>query len=230
MTTFLEMQDEALDLAGQSSLESRGRIKRFINEEYLNLVQKTGTPIKTSPTVTLVNGQGDYDLTAPPFSLTDFIDVQSLIYAWGNTSPYQTAPLSEVSPQQIYELRRNLIAGVVRVYAVNGLSTLMLYPAAMTGDTLSLVYAYRPATMATDSDTPALLRIEDHASVTYAAAYRSALLSKSPLAGGLAAESQNRLNSAMARQNRVGGSSKNVRRGRGVFIPHDPSADVRWNW
>ncbi|MBA3841005.1 MAG: hypothetical protein H0X39_00015 [Actinobacteria bacterium] len=230
MTTFLELQDEALDLADQSSLEERGRVKRFLNEAYIELVQRTGTPIKTSTVTTLVDGQGDYDLTATPFSLTDFVRVQMLIYAWGGTTANQTTPLEEVSPQQIYWLRRNSISGVVRAYAFNGLSQLLLYPAPMLGDTLQIAYEYRPALMATDSDTPALLRPEDHAAVVYQAAYRAALLSKSPLASGLAAESQTRSMAAMARQNRAGGSVKRVRRGRGVWIPNDNSTDVRWNW
>jgi hypothetical protein len=230
LTTFLELQDEALDLAGLSSPEERGRVKRFLNEVYLDVVQRTSTPIKTSATVSLVAGQGDYDLTAAPFSLTDFVRIQMPIYAWGGTSTNQTSPLTETSPEEVFWLRRNTISAVVRVYAMNGLSTLMLYPAPMSGDTLSLSYEYRPSAMATDSDTPALLRYEDHAAVTYGAAARAALLSKSPLAAALQAQAQTRLDAAMARQNRVGGGGKTVRRGRRRFVPHDPGVDLGGSW
>lgn len=230
MTTFLEMQDEALDLAGLSSPEERGRVKRFLNEDYLAIVQRSGTPIKTSATISLIAGQGDYDLTAAPFSLTDFVRMQTPIYAWGSLAPNQTSPLEQVTPEQIFYMRRNLVAGVVRVYAINGISTLMIYPSPMTGDTLQLSYEYRPATMATDSDTPVLLRYEDHSAVTYSAASRAALLSGSPKYAGLKIEAQQRMDAAMARQNRVGGSAVSIRRGRRRFYPRDNSTDLGGRW
>lgn len=226
-TTFLALQDQTLDLAGLSPPEWRGSVKTWLNEEYINLVQKTGTPIKSTAAVALVNGQGDYDLTASPWSLTDFIRVQSLIYAWGGNAANQTATLEETQPQEIYALRQSTVTGLVRQYAINGLSTLMLYPSPTTGDLLTMSYEYRPALMATDSDTPILLRDEDHPAVLYAAAYRAALVgnpSKVPL---LAAEMARRLQMAMARQNRVGGASKRLRRGARRYAPHDNSTDYR---
>lgn len=227
MTTFLELQDETLDLAGLSSLEERARVKRFLNEEYLRLAAKVGSAIKSTPSVALVQGQGDYDLTAPPFSLTDFVRMQIPVYSWGNTSPFQTMPLTLVSPQKIFELRRNLVTGITKAFAINGLSTLMLYPLPMSGDSIVLSYEYRPSPMASDSDTPALIGYEDQSAVVYAAAYRAALLAKSPIAAGLKVELQERRDDAMASQNRLGGNAKSIRRvGRG-FVPHDNSSDYR---
>lgn len=229
-TSYLQIQDQVLNLAGLSSIEWRGPVKDWINEEYLSAVLKTGTPIKTSATISLVNGQGDYDLTAAPFSLTDFVRIQMLIYAWGSISPNQTSPLEQVTPESIYYLRRNLVAGVVRVYAVNGLSTLMLYPAASTGDTLAVSYEYRPTLMATDSDLPALLRPEDQPLLVYSTAYRAAMFANPAKVPMLEAEMQRRMDAAMARQNRVGGSAVALRRGRRRFYPRDNSTDLGGRW
>lgn len=232
MTTFLEMQDEALDLAGLSSPEERGRVKRFLNEDYLKLAAKIGTPIKSTATITLTQGQGDYDLTATPFSLTDFVRVQTLIYSWGGLSSNMTDTLWPVAPQEVFRLRRNPIAGVVRVYAINGASVLMLYPAPTTGDTLILSYEYRPAQMASDSDTPVLIRYEDEPAVVYAAAYRAALLAKAPaqVVQFLLAEKTQRANDAIAAQNRIAGTAKSIRRTGRRFIPHDNSMDLGGRW
>lgn len=232
MTTFLDMQDEALDLSGLSAGEERGRVKRLLNEEYLNRVQKIGSPVKSTATITLVQGQGDYDVTAAPFSLTDFVSVQQPVYNWGGITSGQIDPLRQVTPQEIFGLRRNSISGVVRVYSFNGASTLMLYPAPSSGDTLVLSYFYRPAAMATDSDTPALISPEDQAVVTYSAAYRAALLAnKSPqMVTWLLNEKTQRINDAIASQNRIGGGGKSIRRGGRRFVPHDNSQDLGVGW
>lgn len=229
MTTFLELQDEALDLSGLGAPTERGRVKRFLNEEYLRIVAKTGAPIKTAPAATLTQGLGTYDLTAAPFSLTDFVRVEELIYSWGNSAPFQTMPLQLVTPQQIYELRRNTVTGIVHAYAIQGVSTLMIYPAPMTGDTLALTYEYRPAAMVADSDTPALISVEQQSAIVYAAAYRAALLSRAPVnvVQFLQAEKQARQDAAVASQNRLGGNAISVRRGQRPFVPHDNSADYR---
>lgn len=229
-TSFLDIRNEVCDLAGISSVDNGDRVKKWINEEYISLVQKTGTPIKSTPAVALVNGQGDYDLTAAPWSLTDFLRIQSLIYAWGGNTANQTATLEETQPQQIYALRQSTVSGLVRQYALNGLSTLMLYPSPLTGDTLTMSYEYRPAPMATDSDVPLLLRPEDQPALVYAAAYRGALWANPAKAPALATEMARRAEMAMARQNRAGGAAKHFRRGWRRYAPHDPSTDYRgWN-
>lgn len=230
MTTFKDMYEEASDLAGASAPEEIGRIKRFLNEEYITRVNALGSAIKTSATITLVNGQGDYDVTAAPFSLADFVKVQMPIYAWGGISTNQTTPLSQVTPQEIFWLRRNPVSGVVRVYGFNGSSTLMLYPAPSTGDTMQLSYEFRPPLMAADSDLPVWIGLEDQPVLIYAAAYRAALLSKSPIAAGLLAEKKAREDVSTASQNRLGGSAKSMRRGGKRFIPHDNSMDLGGRW
>lgn len=226
--TFLEMQDEVLDMIGASSPEQRNRVKRRINDVYAQVVSQILTPIKSVGPVTLT-GSGDYDLTAAPFSLTDFVSIRSVIYNQsGGGTNYELDP---VTPGEIYAARNQIWTGFLYAFAFEGVSKLMLVPNPSAGDTLTLVYDYRPAPMATDSDTPLLLADEDVDTIIVGAAWRMSRITAPQRALVLEQDFNRRLDEAQASQNRRGGTTGLLRRGNRRRPPHDNSTDVRgWYW
>jgi hypothetical protein len=222
--TFLEMQDEVLDMIDASSLEERARVKRRINDVYGQVVATILTPIKSVGPVTLT-GTGDYDLTAAPFSLTDFVSIRTVIYNQSGGGTNYT--LDHVTPGEIYAARNQIWTGFLYAFALQGTSTLMLVPNPSAGDTLTLVYDYRPAPMASDSDTPLLLADEDVDTIIVGAAWRMSRLKAPARAMALEQDFQRRMDAAQASQNRRGGTAGLLRRGNRRRPPHDNSTDIR---
>lgn len=222
MLTFLEIQDQVLDICELSASEERGRLKRLINEVAADFTQRTLTPIKTVGPVTLTNLVGDYVLTAAPFSLTDFIAIRTVIYNQSGSGPNNV--LDQVTPAEVYDMRNQLWSGFLYAFAIEGPNKLMLIPSPGTADTLTLVYEYRPAPMATDSDTPALLLDEDVDAIVMGAARRMMRLKNPQLAAQFAVEYQQLIGIAQARQNRKGGAAgMRLRVGTLRRPPHDRS-------
>jgi hypothetical protein len=226
--TFLEQQDQVLDIVGASSPEERGRAKRVINDVYLQIVARTTQAVKSTGAVTLVNLQGDYVLTAAPFSLTDFISVQDVVYNQSGTGVNNT--LQRKTPHEIYQARNQLWSGYLWAFAIEGTNNLMLLPSPTTGDTLTMHYNYRPPLMATDSDTPSILNDEDVDTVIVGAAWRMSRFSKPTMSAALEADFKRRLDETQASQNRVSGGNQMLRRGNRRRPPHDPSTDWRGWW
>lgn len=222
MLTYLEIQDAVLDICGLSASEERGRVKRYANEVMYDVVQRTLTPIKTVGPVTLTNLVGDYTLTAAPFSLTDFIAIRSVIYNQSGSGPNNV--LDQVTPAEVYDARNQLWSGFLYAYALEGLYKLMLIPSPGTSDTLTISYNYRPAAMATDSDTPTLLLDEDVDAVIMGTARRMMRIKNPQMAMQFAAEYAQLLGAAQARQNRKGGAAgMRLRVGTLRRPPHDRS-------
>jgi hypothetical protein len=227
--TFLEIQDEVLDILDASSIEERGRAKRRINDVYLQVVARTTQAIKSTGAVTLTNLVGDYVLTAAPFSLTDFISIQDVIYNQSGTGVNNE--LVRKTPHEIYAARNQLWSGYIWAYAIEGTNNLMLLPTPTTGDTLTIHYNYRPPLMATDSDTPSILNDEDVDTVIVGAAWRMSRILKPAMSATLEADFKRRLDETQASQNRVSGGNQSLRRGMRRRPPHDPSTDWRgWGW
>jgi hypothetical protein len=228
--TYLDIQDQVLDITGASSPEERGRVKKIINEVYFDVVARLTLSVKSSGSITLVNLQGDYVLTAAPFSIVDFIAMRSVIYNQSGTGVNNV--LRQVTPAEIYDARNQTWSGFLWAFAIEGANKLMLLPSPSTGDTMTLVYEYRPAAMATDSDTPADLLDEDVDTIITGAAFRVSRWKKPQLSIALEADFKRRLDQAQARQSRQGGSAqKTLRTGMRRRPPHDPSTDWRgWSW
>lgn len=223
------MQDYVLDILNVSSPEERGRSKPALNYAYQNVVQRILTPVKSVGPITLTNLQGDYVLSAAPFSLTDFIEIRTVIYNQSGSGPNNT--LQQITPQEVYGYRNQTWSGFLYAYAIEGVDKLMLVPSPSTSDTLTLVYNYRPALMATDSDTPSLLPDEDADAIVVGAAWRMSRFAQPERAATLEAEFQRLVGQAQARQNRKGGAAgSQMRRGGRRRPPHNPSTDWRgWN-
>lgn len=224
--TFREQTDQVLDITKSAVNTDRYRVGRVINDVGADVVQRLVTPIKTSAVVTLQNLVPDYDLTASPFSLTDFIQLRDVLYMQGGNSPTRT--LRQVTPHEIYQQRNQTYSGFLYGFAMQGMSTLMLAPSPSTGDTLQIVYNYRPLPLAVDSDTWTLLPDEDVDCIIVGAAYRVCRWKNPQLGAQLVAEYNRLLDIAVARQNRKGGTSDHTMRLLPMRRrpPHDNSTDT----
>lgn len=230
MLTFGEIRDQVLDITGASAPEEAGRVKRLVNETYFDVVQRLYTAVKSTAAVTLVNLQGDYQLSAAPFSLTDYVAIRSVIYNQSGTGVNNV--LRQVTPAEIYDARNQTWSGFLWAFALEGFDKLMLLPSPSTGDTLTLAYEYRPAPMAADSDTPTFLLDEDVDTLVTGASFRVSRWSKPEMSIALEADFKRRMDQAQARQSRQGGAAqKTLRTGMRRRPPHDPSTDWRgWSW
>lgn len=226
MLTYGEIQDQVLDICGAGVNVERGRVKRVVNEVYYDVVQRITAAVKSTGAITLVNLQGDYQLSAAPFSLTDYVAVRSVIYNQSGTGVNNV--LRQITPAEVYDARNQTWSGFLWAFALENPNKLMLLPSPSTGDTLTLSYQYRPAAMVTDSDTPTLLLDEDIDTIIVGAAFRISRWKKPDLAAKLEDEWNRRLDYAQVRQSTQGGAAqKTLRTGGRRRPPHDPSTDWR---
>lgn len=158
MSTFRELKDDVLDDARLAYGVDDEKAGRYLNEQYQRVCTTTRLTRRIVP-VTLTPGQGDYDLAAD-LGLADVSDITNIAYT--SASPTGTRNLVSVEQDQIVALR-NLQNGwpIQGVFSVYG-STLMLWPAAQTGDTATIAYVYRPVPMQLDEDEPSELPDEFH--------------------------------------------------------------------
>lgn len=224
--TFTDLQNQVLDITKSAFYTDATRVGQVVNETYLDIVQRILTPVKTTSPATLTNAVADYDLTAAPFSLTDFIGIRDVIYNQSGSGPNRT--LVQVTPHEIYQQRNQTYSGFLYAFALEGTTKLMLAPSPSTGDTIYLAYNYRPAAMVNPTDTALLLPEEDHDAIVVGAARRVARWKNPQLWAQLNAEYNLLVDAAQARQNRKGGSAGQKMRRIGTRRPpHDNSTDTR---
>jgi hypothetical protein len=152
--TYLQLRGRVNDIPHRKKNEDAGEIAALVNESYITLVGELGCYVKSFGPVTLVAGDGDYDVITD-WSLSDFAALRSLNYTAANGLTYGHG-LDPTTPEEILDLRTTnpLSVSPAVAYAMSDWRTAMLQPVAATGDTVSGLYSAFPAAMSADSDTP----------------------------------------------------------------------------
>lgn len=154
-----DLVDAVLDATGLPAPTEKGRVIKLLNDELRHLVL-THSLLQATFTKVLTPGDGSYSLTND-LGVTDFAALKSLRYVASGV--VEGRFLDEVSAAEIDMMNAvQAVPNNVAVYAVAGLDLLMLYPTPTDAGTLTGRYVQRPATMATDSDVPAVLPEEFH--------------------------------------------------------------------
>lgn len=225
--TLKQIREQVLDITKSAVYTDAPRVTDIVNAVYIDAVNQLLTPIKSTSAVALTNAVADYTLSSAPFSLTDFVSMRDVIYNQSGTGPNNT--LRQLPPHEIYKLRNQSYTGILFAFAIEGVDKLMLSPSPTSGDTLTLVYNYRPAAMVADADTPTLLLEEDHDVLVAGAAWRVCRWKNPQLGSELEVEYQALLGRAQARQNRKGGAGDmKMQRAGYRRPPHDNSTDRGW--
>jgi hypothetical protein len=183
------------------------------------------THVKTSvATMSLTSGTSDYVL---PSSILQIRDMY-------NTYGSQNYGMEARSIDEINLLRQaSSSRPPARFYSVDG-DLLSLYPAPGSGETLTVYYVPRPATLTSGTDSPTEIPFEYHAAPEFWALWRCANMDDDSTSGqGLQyrAEYDRMVRECRKYLSRKGGA----RLGRAVVnprmrvgVPHDPSQDVTW--
>lgn len=171
-----ELRDAVLDSTGISSVEQSGRVRLLLNNELRKLVLEHSLLQATFVHV-LTPSLGTYSLTND-LGAVNLAALKTLRYVASGL--VEGRFLDQVSAAEIDMWNAvQAVPNNVAVYALAGLDTLMLYPVPLDAGTLTGRYVQRPATMAADSDDPAVLPEEFHDVLWLGAARKAARLTAS---------------------------------------------------
>lgn len=153
--TLLEVQTRILNESALGAGE--GDLTGWINEGYLDACRRTHCYQDFLPTITFTATTADYVLGTAPFAaVTDLTEVIQLFYTSPNYGP-NPQPLRRVGPVELMRERQMSPVGVPpRVFTLlgdNNTPKISLWPNPSVGDTMSGIYAKRPALVAAAGDT-----------------------------------------------------------------------------
>lgn len=209
----------------------QGLVDGWVNQAIVDILMETAVYVVES-VATLTSGQGDYTMDSNILIVKD-------VYI---TSGGSTWTLDHVSPDQIIQYRTSTSVGggPSRYFALNGADVLMLYPTPSAGDTATLYYVPRPTALSGSTDDPSSasqggIPSEWHKAIEWYALWQ----------GGDYMDDDSSQNGERYRtyyegwlkrikkeRSRKGGRRIGAivpGRRRRPFIPHDPSADVRYD-
>lgn len=165
MATFVELQDELLEMLGRPDLSNtdlfRSRAKFHLNRAYLDVASRFDLPdLVTSESITSIDGTADYALGS------DVLFILSITLV--NTSPAEQHRLVKKGISSVDEMTTTT-KGTPIYYARFGLN-ITVEPVPEDADiTFKVRYVKQPAELSADADTPVTSREWDNA-ILYRAA------------------------------------------------------------
>ena len=120
------------------------RLAGWASDAVIDMLMRTHCYIDTA-TMALTSGQGDYDMDASILAIED-------IYASSSGSNFRLTRKS--STDLINLLIFSVTTSPEQYYAVAGTNMLMLYPAPLLADTLTIYYVPRPDPLVSPNDDP----------------------------------------------------------------------------
>lgn len=120
------------------------RLTAWANDAVIDMLRRTHVYV-TSAITSLTAGQGDYTLDANILAIED-------IYTTSSGSNFR---LSRKSSTDLINLRLySVTTSPTQLYALSGANLLMLYPAPLTADSLTIYYVPRPTALVNTTDDP----------------------------------------------------------------------------
>lgn len=230
MSTYLMLQNRVLDATLRGGTGNRDQVKEDINEA-IKHVDSICRPALASSVEVIIPSQQDYSLSAD-FGLTTLTSIREVVYQ--SISGSQPWALEETTAWNIRQLRQNFVTSTyINLYALEGLDTFLVYPVTQNaGDTITIYYVPRPASLVNDGDTPTGLPEEWHELYEIDAIQRSMRQSSPEYAMQYTQLFDKKLGDYRKWRNKRGASiSRRAiigRYGGRRLVPHDNSADWRW--
>jgi hypothetical protein len=160
---FGELIQQALDYSGSREVRAA---RQAVNDIRRRLA-RIGNQTVNATSVTIATSQTSYGLGSD-WSITDALNVLGITYQGVGDS--YTNDLAEDHPRNVIAMQSGEAEGIPRVYAIQGASTVYLYPLPETGATLTVHYTPLPSDLALESDTPDELNEAFHQLVAMGAA------------------------------------------------------------
>lgn len=208
---------------------NRDQVKEDLNAA-IHWVDAILRPVTKTATVAVTANQQDFSILTD-LGISDLNGIRDIVYNAVNSA--QIWPLEATTPEYIRELRRTFqVTTYINLYSIEGIDTLMLYPASQnTGDTLTIYYTQRQPDLASETDVPSGIPVDFHEVYEVATIMRS-MRQSSP---EYAAQYRQAFNEICGeyrkwRSKRTGGLAMRVVVGRPGrrMVPHDNSADWRY--
>lgn len=162
MATFIQLRGRVLDYTHRPKNQDDTEVGALVNDAYIHIVSQLGCNPRTSSSLVLTAGDGDYSIVSD-LGVSDFSTLRTLTYtaANGATSLSTLAPatVDEVLSQRGWNPSATSPA---TMYALAGFDTLMLQPLPAAGDRVTITYDAVPSLMVNDGDTPTKLPQEWH--------------------------------------------------------------------
>lgn len=226
MSTFLELQDRALDSTKRDGLSNRTEIRSLINQAYLELHARLRLKV-TAATKTLTVNVAAYTLSGAPISLSDVQSLRHIVITDSVTA--QSYLLEEVPIDKIllYQQTQAVSQGGLLYYGLDGLDNITFFPAPTSTTTqATFTYVARPALLVLDVDVPANIPVEFHDVIALGAIYKAIRVQNPNYVGGYYAAWQQGIGDIRKWRNRYGNSMPRkamVKGSRSAGFPHDNS-------
>lgn len=149
MATLSTLESNVAGVLGldfDSSSPSTGdgpRLAGWANDAVVDVLRRTHCYI-TCGTLTLTANTGDYTLDASILAIDD-------LYLTSSSNNYRVC---RKSTTDLINLRMGQATGTAQFYALNGANMLMVYPAPLAADTISIYYVPRPTALTSPTDDP----------------------------------------------------------------------------
>lgn len=217
------MQNEVINQLRLDATDDLQKVKDWVNLAYTDAAITTEF-LSQKTTVTPTAG-GTYTFTSTPIRI-------KLIQLTVAGVTYRT--MNEVSLNKILELRAQAtsspVSGPPYYYAFDGTKDIEVYPKFLGTESMDIWAVYTPTALSSDSDVPVFP--EPYSSViVYGAMVEAAGFSKDLMFGiaGYQQQYQYWLSKLMTHVNRRrGAKAKHFDRyDEDIYIPHDPSTDLR---
>lgn len=226
-TTFLAAQNTVIQTARLDAVLDLTRVKGWINTIYQDVANETRC-LRASGTATLTSNVSEY-LLDPKILHIELITVTPV----GGTQGF---PLKEAQLIEIQNCRAtgSGAASPSRKYCLEPMNTLELWPTPSTGDTITFWYSYLPSALSADGDTTLLP--EPHAAnlLQYGALVQAAEFKRDiMMLGDYQSQYATAMQDFQKYLNRKAGAYPGAFptwTGQRPFAPHDPSADIPWDW
>jgi len=125
------------------------RLTAWANDAVIDMLRRTHVYV-TSATMNLTSGQGDYNLDSGILAIED-------IYTTSSGANFR---LSRKSSTDLVNLRLfSVTTSPEQMYALSGANLLMLYPAPLQADVLTIYYVPRPTALSNTTDDPSTLTL-----------------------------------------------------------------------
>lgn len=150
-TTYTKLQTAVQALAVSSDSTSA---QDYINDGYIDIAARCDLGA-TFVTKTLTANQTKYSF-ASDFSLSGVLKINELRYTQSGASA-NFAIVNASSLREVLDLNSAAITGWTRAYAFDGVDTIILAPAPLSGDTITIYYVPTPTALSAGADVPSAI-------------------------------------------------------------------------
>lgn len=158
-----ELAQQAMDYAGSRDVRAA---RQAVNDTRRRLA-RIGSQTVNVTTVTIDGNATSYDLAAD-WGITDALNVLGITYQGVGDS--YSVDLQEDHPRNVIAWQTGHAEGLPEVYAIQGASTVWLYPTPESGATILVHYVPLPSDLALESDSPSEINEAWHQLISMGAA------------------------------------------------------------